>query len=649
MPELFGALLINCAVFFGAGLGPVALLAPRAGWLAVLAMAPAAGYAVVSVALTCLLMREATVAQAAIPLTIACLLVSLACLGAAYRSLRLRLAAVSPKRALAGLAGLALCLGLLLAPHVAGNKGYGVFRGNASDSFIYMFLANYFDEHPRAWAFAHSAQEVEAADPTLSPARSMLSIRWTTGAMLAYCARIGSVGILEFQYPFTIISFVLLYAAMLPFLAAMGIGPVFAAVSALALATGFFGQLVLDIRAFSQINVLPLAVLLAWALSLPQAFGRDAAIRRILLLGGAYLACFVNYTEIFPMVAGAAAAFVTMKGAAGRLDRREAGIQAAGFVAGMLATFPVRFLFEHMLAQIQFTGIAPELWSLAYFSWLYDNVVVGIFGLPLLVDGFSRIPGLAFLNLPPVVVAGLALALATLFVLGAIRASCDRDHDAPLCALAFASASLAAFALFVWRDKPWVAGKGLSYFYPCVAALVLYAGLARPLPAVVRVRPGLSRLAGAGKVVAVVFLCTQLAAAALRPAYAALDKDYPRYVRNHGSYRAIDCNLRPLQAVLGREGGDTVAVCSADPWKWSFAALALADGRRVRLPAQMLDGPADQTVFVVLDRPARGASDALAPYLAAANHSFALYRLPRDVLSGLVSGGLACDTVPYPE
>ena len=651
MLALLGALLANCAVFAGVGLGPLVLLAPRVGLLSLLALAPAAGYAIISVALTCLLMQEATVAQAAAPLTIAGLLLSAACLTAARRRFASRLAAVDRRRLLAGLAGLLLCLGLLAAPHAVGNKGYGVFRGNASDSFIYLFLANYFDEHPRAWAFEHTPQEIETADPTLSPARSMLNIRWTTGAMLAYCARLGSMGILEFHYPFTLISFLLFYAAMTPFLMAMGIGPVFAVASSVALATGFYGQVVLDIRAFSQINILPLAALLAWIVSLPPDPGRGGAMRRMLLLGGGYLTCFVNYTEIFPMIVGATAAFATMQAAAGRLHRREALVQLGGFAAGMLATYPVRFLFEHMLAQIHFTSVAPELWSQAYFSWLYDNVAAGIFGLALLSHAFPKTSVLSWLNLPAAVTTVLALGLAALFVAGAWRAFFrDRDRNAPLCALAFACASLAAFVLFVLRGKLWVAGKGLSYFYPFIAAMALYAGLARPLPAFLpHTRRWGDRLRAAGTLLALIFLCAQLAAAMLRPVYAALDMDYPLYVRNHGSYRAVDCNLEPLRKVLGREAVDTVAVCSADPWKWSFAALTLADDRQVRLPAQMLEGPAEQPVYVVLDRPGKDAPDTLGTYLVAANHTFALYRLPRAVLADVVSGGLSCDTVPYPE
>lgn len=646
MLQAVAAILINCAVFAGVGLGPLAVLAPGLGLPAILAMAPATGYALVSVALTCWLLREGTVATAMFPLTATLLALSLACLYGARKSLRARLAAVSPRRLLPGLAGLALCLGLLTAPLAAGNQGWSVFRGNASDSFIYIFLAKYFDEHPRAWAFDHSTAEVEDADPMLGPARSMLNIRWTSGAMLAYCARLAGQGILDFQYPFTLTSYVVFYAALLPFLAAMGLTPLFAALGALALATGFYGQFVLDIRAFSQINTLPLATLLAYAASLPPPVGRAAAASRIGLLGLSFLACFVNYTEIFPMVAGAVVAFVLLKAMVGRLTGREALVQTAGFALGMAATWPVRFLFEHMMAQIHFTETAPTLWSEAYFSWLFSNVPVGAFGLSLAGNGFSGLPGLSFLNLPPALVTAFALVMAVLFVLGALRALADRDHDAPLAALAFAAASLAAFVVFTLKGKPWVAGKGLSYFYPCLLAMPLYAALASgPWPAMGRLT-GLGRLVPAARIAAVAFLAWQLAFAGLRPAYAALDKDYPSYVRNHGRYRTVDCNIVPIRKALSRAGAGDVALCSADPWKWAFLGLAL-DGRwRVRLPSQMLEGPADESVFVALDRPVSGAPAALAPYLAAENSSFALYHLPRGLLAKLTRS-LACNTGLY--
>lgn len=642
MRQIILAIAANCLVFAGVGLGPMALLAPRIGALAVLALAPAAGYAIYSVALTWWLLQQGTAGSAAWPLAGVLGVVSAACLAFAWKSVRGRLPAVSGRRAVAGLLGLVMCLGLLTAPLATGNKGYGVFRGNASDSFIYMFLARYFDQHPRDWAFSLTEDDVKTADPMLGPSRSMLNIRWTSGAMLTACARLGGMGILEFQYPFTLVSYVLFFAALLPFLTAMGLSATAAAVSALALTTGFYGQLVLDIRAFSQINTLPLVVLLAYALSLPTPAGRGGAVRRAALLGLCYLTTFVNYTEIFPMIFGAAAAYLCAKAMLSRLTRREAGIQAAGFALGMAATWPVRFLFSHMMAQIQFTETAPQLWSDAYFSWLFHNVPAGVFGLPLLENGFSRLPGWAFLDWPGWLMTTLALGLGALFVLGVVRAMADRERNAPLAALAFAAASLAAFALFCWKDKPWVAGKGLSYFYPAIAALVLYAALARPAG-----RPALPRvLAGLATVLAAVFLISQLTAAGLRPAYAGLDIDYPRYVRNHGRYRTIDCELAPIRAALARAKADKVAVCSADSWKWSFLGLSLDGPYQVTMPAALTAGPAEETVFVALDRPTTGAPAHLAPYLAGENATFALYRMPRSVLAGLLPT-LTCETIPY--
>ena len=528
MRPIILAIVANCLVFAGVGLGPMALLAPRLGLLAVLALAPVAGYALYSMGLTCWVLQDGTAGSAAWPLALGLFAVSAACLGWAWPSVRARLPAVSGRRAVAGLLGLTLCLGLLVAPLAAGSKGYGVFRGNAADSFIYMFLARYFDEHPRTWGFARSEADINAADPVLAPARAMLNIRWTSGAMLTACARLGGLGILDFQYPFTLVSYVLFFAALLPFLTAMGLAATAATVSALALTTGFYGQLVLDIRAFSQVNTLSLVVLLAYVLSLPPPAKRSGALRRVVLLGLCYLATFVNYTEIFPMIFGAAAAFLTAKAMLSRLTLRETGIQVA------------------------------------------------------------------------------------------------------------------AFALFYFKNAPWVAGKGLSYFYPATASLVLYAALARPAG-----RPQLSRVAaGLATTLAVVFLLSQLLAAGMRPAYASLEIDYPRYVQNHGRYRTIDCELAPIQAGLAKAKAKKVAICSADSWKWSFLGLSLDGPYQVALPDALLAGPAEEPVFVILDRPVTGAPPELAPYVAGENATFALYRMPKSVLDRLVPT-LTCKTNPY--
>jgi hypothetical protein len=638
------AILINALVCTGVGIGPLAMLAPSAGPLAVLALAPTAGYALVSMGLTCWLLREGTVASAMLPLTGALLAVSLACLLFGRTGIGRWFAGFNRRRALLGLAGLALCLGLVTGPLAAGNTSYAVFRGNASDSFIYMFLGRYFDEHPRAWAFTHSTKEVEAVDPILGPAHAMLNIRWTSGAMLAYGARLAGVGIVDFQYPFTLLSLVLLYAAALPFLSAMGLSPLYCVLTALALATGFFGQFVLDIRAFSHITVMPLVALLVWAVSLPPPPDRVRSLCRAGLLGLAFLACFINYTEIFPMLAGAAAVFLLLKASVGRLSKREAVVHAAGFACCLAAAWPVRFLFGHIAAQVHFTEIVPRLWSEAYFRWLFDNVPAGIFGLTLATDAFSVPSFLSFLNLPPVLTTAFGCAMGVLYLVGAARAFSDRDRDAPLAALAFSCASLAAFVLFVLRDSPWVAGKGLVYLYPCTLALALYAGLGRDTSTAAISRPILRQLALAGKIVAMSFVAWQLAFAGLRPVYAAADRDYPRYVRNHGRYRAIDCDIAPIRAVLGH--GEAVAVCSVDPWKWAFLGLSLAEGHTVRLPAQMAAGPSGDIIPVALDRPPSGAPAALTPYVAAQNASFVLYRMPRGVLAD-IAPHLTCQTKLY--
>ncbi|KHK00641.1 hypothetical protein [Desulfovibrio sp. TomC] len=641
MREIVLAMVANCLVFTGVGLGPMAALAPRVGLLAVLAMAPAVGYALYSVALTWWLLQEGSAGSAAWPLAGVLLAVSAACLALAWKSVRARLPVVSRRRAVAGLLGLAMCLGLLIAPLAAGNKGYAVFRGNASDSFIYMFLARYFDEYPRSWAFERTEEQVTAAAPMLGPARNMLNMRWTSGAMLTAGSRLGGMGILDFQYPFTLVSYLLFFAALLPFLTAMGLSAPAAALSALALSTGFYAQLVLDIRAFSQINTLPLAILLIYVLSLPTPQRRSGALRRTALLGFCYLTTFVNYTEIFPMIFGAAASYLTLKAALSRLTRRELAIQSAGFALGMAATWPVRFLWEHMLAQIHFTETAPQLWSEAYFTWLFHNVPAGIFGLPLLENGFSRLPGWGFLDWPGWLVTVFACLVCAFFLLGGLRAMADRKRDAPLVALAFAAASLAAFALFCYKDKPWVAGKGLSYFYPCVTAVFLYAALARPMA-----RPLANRAVGlCGLTLATLFLASQFTVAGLRPAYAAKDLDYPRYVRNHGRYRTIDCELAPIRAALRRAKAENVAICSADPWKWAFLGLALDGPVHVDSPARLATLPADTPVFVALDRPIAGAPAELAPFLAGENATFALYRLPAGRLAALLPS-LACETNP---
>jgi hypothetical protein len=108
----------------------------------------------------------------------------------------------------------------------------------------------------------------------------------------------------------------------------------------------------------------------------------------------------------------------------------------------------------------------------------------------------------------------------------------------------------------------------------------------------------------------------------------------------------MDCELTPIRAALRRAGAKKLAVCSPDPWKWSFLGLSLADNYDVRLPSQLLEGAATDQVFVALDRPGTGAPTELAPYFAAENASFVLYHLPRSVLAKLASG-LSCQTNPY--
>jgi hypothetical protein len=149
-------------------------------------------------------------------------------------------------------------------------------------------------------------------------------------------------------------------------------------------------------------------------------------------------------------------------------------------------------------------------------------------------------------------------------------------------------------------------------------------------------------------VLAGVFLAGQLVAAGLRPAYAALNIDYPRYVRNHGRYRAIDCNIAGMRDALARAGARRLAVCSADPWKWSFLGLSLDGPLKVVAPRVLAapDGSGEAEVFVALDRAPGGPPPELAAYRLAENASYVLYRMPREVLAGLLPT-LTCNTTPY--
>jgi hypothetical protein len=566
------------------GIGPALFLSfGRRRLSFAVAVAPATGFVLVTVFGTYLTQLDIPVSQWTVPLLMLGTVVSLILVLLWRRPDTATPGAPEERRvALWGLGGAIFTLAVVVAPQVLGGPQFTTLRGNGTDAFTYISGANYLDTEPlsKAQGAAEGRLLVSHAE-TYEQARLyeevsfVLKGRWATYFMLAFSSRVAQVQPYAFEYTFSLLCFLLAYGPAFLYALVLGLKPSHAALSAAAICVGFWAQLILDMRAQSQLNSIPIMVLLFLLISgIEEGSDGVRSWPDYALTGITIVALTFLYPEIMPLVALALLIYFVMRFRS--LGWRTSAVRMYGLTGGLalLGCLPqLQLLIRTEIGQMSSASSGRNDWHLAYFSWLYTNPPAGFWGFGPLE------PAGTLLSWATSAMAGaLGVALTMVFVLALVR---GLKAGGPALRLA-ACVSISAFAEFVYlsvRDQRWAAGKGLSFGYMFFTLCLIGYVLAESAKerAVLAKWPW-RKWAGS---CALLFLFGQVALGLYRPVVAVSGREFNNYIHHHGGYRQHSWDVGEIQKVLDDKRGVSVWMDIPDKWVSEYFYLVL--GSQVKL------------------------------------------------------------------
>jgi hypothetical protein len=567
--HLLLGLLFAFLAFAIVGFGPALYLNSAGHRLGVaIAVAPVVGFVLITVFGTYLTLLNITVARWTIPLLIVGTAASFLLTLLACRTWKFSATPQERHSAPWAATGFALTWVLLVAPQLLGGLQYSVLRGNGTDAFNYVAAADYLDREPLSWAKQVDPQTLVNRDDSYARASTLLDSRWSTFMLLAFSSRLAQVPPYIFEYCFSLLCFLLAYGPAYLYSRDIGLEPGYAALTAAVICLGFWAQLILDTRAQSQLNSIPVLLLLMLLISRfedPLAAPASGLVYAPAGLTAVSLAFL--YPELVPLLAVALFLFFITRLRA--LDFSFTAIRRYIVAGGVmiLAGLPMWGLLARFArSQISYAAVQKNTWHVAYYSWLYSNPLAGFWGF-----GPLESSGTIATMLTSAAVTFLGFALTILLVLAWIQALRSRQTAFYL-ASCTSLAALTEFGYLAARGQLWAAAKGLSFGYAfftlCVAGYCLRGS--KPLAGFWR-RPGRAIAACC----ALTFMVSQAALGIARPAMAVWKRDYPHYIVHHGEYRRHIWDISEFQKILAGRQGVTVWSDVSNPWISEYLDFAL--------------------------------------------------------------------------
>ncbi len=385
-------------------------------------------------------------------------------------------------------------LAILAAPLVVGGIDYAAFRGNPSDAYTYVSVAETFRtvdwQSLREGALMRdlpAVQRLAAASPTaLFTARFvLLPIRLMTQVPLAWASQLWGIPVYRFLYAYELVSFALGFLLALVVAGQLRLGRRWALVGALAVTLGFWARYLLEIDAAARATLVPVFLLLAFAwIQLEQTTLRPLGRERVLLgLSAAMLAAF--YPQAVPLVVLAFVFYYGLGLLQGVVSWRPLLYHfitlalAAVFMVGYL-DFAARTLLWQTPVVV---GDTSALTNTDALHFLRTDGPAALWGLPvsILVSGAPRVVNWGARGL----FAAAGLLLTLLFLWGVLRAMRKPRREAqqgPDAISAFtglrvlvaliASGFVVAVLMFV-AGTLWASGRAVTYVYPFMVLALL--------------------------------------------------------------------------------------------------------------------------------------------------------------------------------
>ena len=565
MWDVYIALVFNFLAMATIGIGPsLYFLRGTHRGAAALWIAPAAGFVVASLLGTYLTLLDWPVSRSCPLILLVGVAFSIVLLAAAFLSGDAPRFSLDFREMLWPAGGFLLLCALTAAPQFLGGLKYTILRGNGSDSFNYLTAAGYLDHEPISWASHTDVASLEDRHPSYERAQQLLTSRWTTFVMLAFTARLGGSVPYRFEYFFSIFCFLLAFGPAYLFCRQLlHLGGALSTLAAFAICGGFWAQLIVDLRAESQLNSIPVLLLLAFLVARLETDAETQIWRReLILIAAAAAALFLLYPEILPMVILGVGLFFVIRLWRGQGSAKTlASISVSAFLA-LAAVLPTwRLLWRFAQSQMHVATMFKNHWEQFYYPWLYSSPLSGIWGF-----GPFAAPG-NWLKAPAIVLgvvlsAVLGASLVWIFLRPSLQ-------PAGILAATLSCAALLQWAYLYTRGQLWAGAKGLSFGYPFLIFSVL--ALAFTVPGAKSGWRRTCRKVAQAAVLSMLFIEAGLAF--YRPVLVRRGLEYGEYIISHGEYRRHDWNLASFASVLNAHPGANVWVDVSNPWVADYISL----------------------------------------------------------------------------
>lgn len=474
----------------------------------------------------------------------------------------------------------------LTLPFILGGYQFAILRGNGTDAFNYVTMADALAKFPMNWILSQTKETLSVQSPSLPLAQDLLHSRWSTSALLSFASSAFGISPVEFEYVFTLTIMVVIFNALIAALSAICSLTRLTNWLPVVFVVGFWGQFTLDIRAFSQIASLPiLVVLIGWLLSCSNysvpIFRYGISITAIL-----FAALFFQYPEIVvAFLPGAGLIFLIFLLRTYRKNEltKEAIKKLAAFSLStlFLITPLIKFIFRFAFEQVNSTANQSFGWEKAYFTWL-KNPIQGLWGIainPGLGHYFDNVfEGITFF-IALVLTFGVITRVSVFLVLR--QRLHDNLSEAGLFLIGI-SGLVGSIALFV-RGNIWAAGKVLSYFSILIPIwMAIYISKKRLKESNSRLNKVLSRILF---VTILGWMAINFIFAGARIVHAVNGNDFRNYIMHHGEYRRVNADIFSEKLISDCPIGSTVAVIDPRVWAREFK-VHLLEGRgyKVNLP-----------------------------------------------------------------